>query len=270
MNFERRMTLLARIGFAARGLVYILIGWFALDVAIHGGQPMDNQGALGTLASAPLGHALLAVCAAGFLGYAIWRLTEAATDPENRSRDFKGRFERVGYAVSGLTHLVLTVAAGRIALRQASAQGGSPGDQKAESWSGWLMQQPGGPALLTLVGVGFLAVAAAQAIKAYKARFDELDSRAPAPHYVRWIGRCGYAARAIIFAIIGWFLTDAAMNQDADRAGGLGEALRQLRAQPEGGVVMATVAVGLLLFGLFSLIEARYRRISVEKPSLFR
>lgn len=78
-----------------RGLLYVLIGWFALDVALNGGEPTDNQGALGTLAHAPLGHILLAVCALGFAGYDISRLTEAITDPEGRGRSLKGNFERV-------------------------------------------------------------------------------------------------------------------------------------------------------------------------------
>lgn len=266
MTYNDRMTLLARIGFAARGLVYIMIGWLALDVAANGGETTDNQGALGTLANAPLGHVMLAVCALGFIGYAAWRVTEAITDPENRSRDLKGRFERAGYAVSGITHIGLAVVAARLALRQTPAQDGSPGDASAQSWSAWLLAQPGGTYLLVMAGVALFAVAAAQGVKAYKARFDELDGDVPAPDHVRWIGRLGYAARALIFAIIGWFIISAALNQDATRAGGLGEALKHLRAQPEGAAILSVVAVGLALFGLFSLIEARYRHIRVTKP----
>lgn len=266
MTYSDRMTLLARIGFAARGLVYVLIGWFALDVAINGGQIKDNQGALGTLVNAPLGHILLAICALGFIGYAVWRLTEAITDPENRGQDMKGNFERVGYAVSGITHIMLAIAAARLALKQASSQGGSPGDKSAESWSAWLLSQPGGVVLLILVGLLFILVALAQGIKAYKARFDELDNDVPAPDYVRWIGRLGYASRALIFAVVGWFLMSAALNNDADRAGGLGEALRQLRMQEGGATILAMVSLGLGLFGVFSIIEARYRRIRVAKP----
>lgn len=265
MNYNERMTLFARIGFAARGLVYVLIGWFALDVAVNGGRPLDNQGALGTLAQAPLGHMLLAICALGFAGYAVWRLTEAITDPENRSRDLKGKFERAGYAISGIAHIMLAFAAARLALKQVSAQDGSPGDQSAESWSAWILGQPGGVFVLALAGVLLFAVAAAQAVKAYRGRFDELDGDIPAPDYVRWIGRLGYAARALIFALIGWFVITAALNYDADRAGGLGEALKQLRAQDSGAIILAIVACGLTLFGLYSLIEARYRRIKVAK-----
>ena len=144
MAYDQRMTMLARAGFAARGLVYILIGWFALDVAMNGGKLIDNQGALGTLWAVPMGQALLAVCSIGFVGYAIWRLTEAIMDPENRARDVKGRIERAGYAMSGMTHIFLATAAGRLAFRNAPTSDGSPGDESAQSWSAWLLEQPGG------------------------------------------------------------------------------------------------------------------------------
>lgn len=270
MAYNDRMTMFARLGFAARGLVYVLIGWFALDVALNGGQPTDNQGALGTLAHAPLGHILLAVCALGFAGYAVWRLTEAITDPEGRGGSLKGSFQRLAYGFSGIAHVILATAAARLALRQVAAKSGTPGDESAESWSGWLMEQPGGVLLLVLAGVTLFAVAAAQAIKAYKARLDELDGDVPAPTYVRWIGRLGYAARGLIFALCGWFLISAALSHDAERAGGLGEALRHLRAQDGGAFILSCVAIGLAFFGMFSMIEARYRHIRVKKPGFLR
>lgn len=270
MKYNDRMTLFARIGFGARGLVYMLVGWFALDVALNGGRPVDNQGALGTLAQAPLGHVMLGICAIGFAGYALWRLTEAISDPENRSRDMKGKFQRAGYAVSGIAHIILASAAARLALKQASAEEGRPGDQSAESWSAWVLDQPGGVYLLILAGTILFIVAAAQGFKAYKGRFDELDGDTPAPKYVRWIGRSGYAARALIFSLIGWFIITAALSHDADQAGGLGEALKHLRAQDSGAFILGIVACGLALFGLFSLIEARYRRVQVKKPDFLK
>ena len=123
---------------------------------------------------------------------------------------------------------------------------------------------------MVLAGLVLFGVAAAQAMKAYKAEFHELDGDVPAPYYVRWIGRSGYAARALIFALIGWFVVSAASNNDADRAGGLGEALKQLRAQDEGAAILGVVAIGLGLFGVFSLVEARYRRITVTKPEFLK
>lgn len=260
------LTLLARLGFAARGLVYLLVGLFAADVALHGGQPNDNQGVMGILADAPLGRLLLLLCAAGFAGYAFWRLTEAALDPEYRGRDMKGRFERAGYALSGLIHVGLAVAAVRLALRDTSASTASPGDQAAQSWSAWLLGQPGGPLLLGIVALILFAVAAAQGMKAYKASFDELGGDVPAPRQVRWMGRVGYAARALVFAMMGWFLINALMHRNPEEAGGLGTALSELRHQEHGPWLLLVVAVGLALFGLFSVVEARYRRLHVVAP----
>lgn len=266
MNYNHRMTLLARLGFAARGVVYLLVGWFAFDAAQNGGKPSDNQGAMASMLEAPFGKVLLGLCALGFAGYAIWRLTEAMLDPEGRSHTGKGRVERLGYALSGLVHIGLAVLAARLAMQSAPSAQGAPGDASAQSWSAWLLEQPGGVALLTCVGVLLFAVAAAQGVKAFKASFDELRSDTPAPTYVRWMGRTGYAARALIFAMVGWFIISAARNNNAAEAGGLGRALRELQAQEQGAVLLGLVAVGLTLFGIFSLVEARYRRIQVAKP----
>ncbi len=270
MSNNDRLTMLARAGFAARGLVYVLIGWFALDVALHGGKPIDNQGALGTLADAPFGQFLIGICALGFAGYALWRLTEAAIDPENRGEGMKGKFERLAYAFSGIAYAFLAVAAGQLALKQAFARHGSPGDESAQSWSAWLLNQPGGDILLILAGGIMFVIAGAQASKAYKGRFDELNGDVPAPNYVRMVGRAGYSARALIFGIIGWFLISAALNHDAGQAGGLGEALRELRGKEGGGLILGVVAIGLGLFGTFSMIEARYRRIRLTTPEFMR
>ncbi|MFS0850966.1 DUF1206 domain-containing protein [Novosphingobium panipatense] len=261
-----RLTLLARLGFAARGIVYILIGALAVNAAWKGGNPTDNQGALGTIADAPFGRFLLAVCAAGFAGYAIWRFTEAALDPERRSESLKGRVERAGYALSAIAHAVLAFSAARIALGQAPAREGSPGDESAQSWSAWLMEQPGGVALLIAVGIGLFGVAIAQGLKAYKADFDDLGGDVPAPDYVQWLGRAGYAARAVVFAITGWLIISAALAHDGSRAGGLGEALDRLGSQPGGALLLALMGVGLGLFGAFSLVEARYRVLTVRSP----
>lgn len=267
-TYAQRLTTLARIGFAARGLVYLLVGWFAIDAALHGGQPSDNQGVLGSLAQSSLGRALLLLCAAGFAGYAIWRLTEAALDPEHRSTSMKGRMERAGYALSGVVHAMLAFGALNLGLRNTPAASGRPGDDAAQSWSSWLLDQPGGQAALAGVGLALFVIAAAQAIKAYKARFDEFAGSVPAPRQVRLAGRLGYAARAVVFAMTGWFVVNAAFYEDPEEAGGLGAALKQLQEQEHGPVLLLIVAVGLALFGIFSLMEAAYRRIKVDAAPL--
>jgi hypothetical protein len=164
----------------------------------------------------------------------------------------------------------LATAAAQLAFKQVYAKSGTAGDESEERWSGWLMEQPGGVFFMALAGVTLFVVAAAQAIKAYKARFDELDGDVPTPTYVRWIGPLGCAARGLIFALCGWFLISAALSHDAERAGGLGEALRHLRAQDGSGIILGCVAVGLALFGVLGMIEARYRHMRVKKSGFLR
>jgi hypothetical protein len=264
MKTEDGLTLLARLGFAARGLVYLLVGWFAVDAAHTGARPTDNQAALASLVDEPLGRTLLMIIAAGLAGYALWRILEAALDPEHRGKTSKGAFERAAWALSGITHLLLAVYALRLALRHRMAGGNAPGDASAQDWSAWLMAQPAGLVLVALVGAALFVVAAAQAIKAYRASFvRNLEGDVPAPRYVRTIGRVGYAARAVVFAMIGWFFVMAALHSDPSEAGGMGQALRRLQAQESGPIFLGIMALGLMLFGIYSLVEARFRRLKV-------
>lgn len=265
MISESAATSVARLGFAARGLVYILVGWFAIDAARSGGAPSDNQAAMASLVDEPFGRILLAIIAIGLAGYAFWRLTEAAFDPERIGTTAKGSFRRAGNALSGITHVGLAFYAARLAMRERVSSQSAPGDRSAEDWSAWLMEQPGGLWMVGLVGLALFAVAAAQAIKAYKGEFTHhLRGGVPAPDYVRTLGRLGYAARAIVFTLTGWFFIAAARTANPDEAGGLGQALRSLQAQEFGGLLLGVVAAGLLLFGVYSLVEARYRSIAVK------
>jgi hypothetical protein len=226
---------------------------------------------MASLADAPFGIALLWLVALGLAGYAVWRLSEAAFDPEGRGATAKGAFERAGSAVSGVSHVLLAAYAVRLALHRVSAGGRSPGDDSAQDKTAWLMAQPGGVWLVGLVSLALFGVAAAQAIKAYRASFlRNLGGDVPAPGYVRVAGRIGYTARAIVFALIGWFFLRAAHHADASEAGGMGQALRRLQAQDDGPLLLGIVAAGLFLFGLYSLVEARFRRIRVRVPTSFR
>ena len=130
MSTRKGATLLARLGFAARGIVYCIVGWFAIDAALRGGKAGDNQGAIASLADEPFGEWLLAAMAAGLAGYALWRLTEALFDPEAQDNDAKGAFRRAGHAVSarvkdGQVHMQPSSARVGNALSSAHAPAGS-------------------------------------------------------------------------------------------------------------------------------------------------
>ena len=243
------LEMLTRIGFAARGIMYVIIGYLALRF----GRSEDPSGALDYLAEGS-GKILLAAMALGFLAYGVWRLSEALVDTEGHGNDAKGIAARLGGGASGLIHLGLAFLAARLAFRQA----GGGGEGGAQEGAATALSLPGGTILVTAAGAILIAAGLWQFVSAARADFlRHLDGRAARQAWVAWLGRAGYAARGTIFVIIGWFLLKAGLSSDSGQAGGMEEALSSLS-----GTLLALVALGLVLFGLFSFVEARYRRIN--------
>lgn len=264
MSSSDRLESLARLGFAARGVVYVLVGWFAVQAALHGGRPSDNRNALTSIADGGAGRLLLAVVALGLLGYGLWRLLDAALG--HHGHGGKETAVRIGHAVSGVAHLLLGVFAGSLALHGRAGQSGGSQDASARDWTGWLLSQPFGEALTIILGIVLIAVGAYQGVKAYRADFmRHLGGDAPRASWIRPAGKLGFAARGVVLALVGFFIMNAGREHDPSEAGGMGPALATLQAQPSGPLFLGITALGLLLFGLFSFIEARYRQIDVPE-----
>lgn len=244
-----RFEAMARLGFAARGIMYLLIGYLALRV----GRTEDGAGSLAYLGSGS-GRLLLAAMALGFAGYGLWRLAEAALDAEGHGDDLKGRLVRAGAAMSGIIHLGLAWIAVKLAWWDDGGGGGDAIEQGASAALDW----PGG-ALVLVVGAAVLLVTGGfQLVRAAKLGFlRHLDGRVAHRPWIAWLGRAGYLARGIVFLVMAWFLWQAAERSDGHAAGGIGKALEALPAD-----LRWLVAAGLGLFGLFSLVEARHRRIT--------
>ena len=256
---------LGRFGFAAKGLVYIIIGVLAVQVAIgSGGQTTGPSGALGSIANQPFGQALLVIVSIGLFGYALWRLTQAWVDPEQEGSDAKGVVKRIGYAISGLIYAFLGVEAIRIVMGSSSG-GGS--DQQAQNWTAMLMSQPFGQWLVGIVGAIIIGTGGYQFYRAYSAKFKEKlklqEMSATERTWAERSGRLGFAARGVVYAIMGWFLIQAAMTHSSEEAGGIGQALRELAQQPYGPWLLGVVALGLIAYGFFCFVLARYRRIFI-------
>lgn len=247
---SEKFSWLVRLGYAARGLVYILLGYLALGTtreAEGGGEAVFDL-----LQEVPLGTPLLWVMAIGLLGYAAYKFLCAIADIENRGRDAKGSAKRIGDFASGVAHSFLAYAAYEFAAGTQRAANDGSGER-----AGSVLQWELGGLVIGLIGLGFLIGAAMQAKTAVTAHFmHRVSPRAPTG--IEMVGRAGHAARAVVFAIIGWSLMQSAWFSSESQVKGLGEAILSLR---EMGTLYTLVAIGLLLFGVFSLVTARYRII---------
>ena len=257
---------LGRFGIATKGLVYLLIGGLAAMAAFGaGGMTTDQQGIFAWLLEQPLGRPLLWLVTIGLFGYALWRLVQAGLDTEDKGTDASGLAMRAGYAVSGLLYAGLGVSAARLAMGGA---GGAGGTQSTQDWTAWLMSQPFGAWLVGLVGAAVVGRGLFELYRAYSAKFreklrlDELSGNQE--ELVTRLGRAGFSARGIAFLIIGGFLMVAAIQAEPREARGLSGVFDTLAAQPFGPWLLGLVALGLACYGLYMLVEARYRRIRVE------
>ena len=251
---------LSRAGFVARGLIYGIIGLLAFEVAVSDtGKLTNQQGALATVADQPLGGLLVVLLTVGLGGYAIWRLLRAALGHGPAGAD--STLERLGGVGSGLVYGGLCIAAIRILTGSSAAGPSSTPDRTTAGVFDW----PAGRWLVGLAGIVLLGVAAYQLVKGARRSFlEELDTgqmTAGMEDWITWIGTIGHVARAIVFGLVGWFLLKAAYEFDAKEAVGLDGALTKILQTAYGPWLLGFVAAGLVAFGVYSMSEARYRRV---------
>lgn len=249
---SEKVVWLARLGYAVRGLVYVLLGYLALSASGLDKVRSGPGGALEYAGSIPGGTAILAICALGLTGYAIYKLIAALYDTENLGGEAKGLVQRGAYLVSALIYGGLAWTA----LQLAAGLKSDAGDRNRDLAQAALTFDLG-PVALGIVGLALLGGAAFQAKSAYDAGFMKHIS-SDAPPATCWIGRAGLGARALVFLLMGWSLLRSAWFASTAEMRSLGQALLDLRDM---GAVFTIVAAGIVLFGVFSLITARYRVI---------
>ncbi|NNB84257.1 DUF1206 domain-containing protein [Corallococcus exiguus] len=252
---------LGRMGYAAKGCVYAIIGVLALKLAAgEGGRATDSHGAVSTVARGPFGMVLLSLLAVGLVGYVVWRFAQAFADTEDKGSDAKGIATRAMYFVSGVIHGSLALFAVKTVV--GASQGKGKGTQ---GWTATLMEQPFGRVLVVLVGLGIVGFALKQFHTAWKAKFREkltLTGLAAAhQHRVERVCQFGIAARGVVFAVIGGFLVLAGVDANPGEAKGLGEALAVVARQPAGDVLLGVVAAGLVAYAAYLFLQARYREL---------
>ena len=253
---------LARLGYAALGVVYLLVAVLAVQVAAGvGGKTTDPQGALATLVRAPYGRFLLGAIAVGLLGYALWRFVQAIKAP-----DGENPAQRVGAAFKGGVHVSLALFAAHLATPRVPTLGGGGGGGEArlDDTTAWLMAQPFGRWLVVAAGGVAIGWGLYQAWRAWRGETDEpLELGRMAPRERTWVdrfGRAGLFAFAAVAVLVGLFLISAGVAERPQEARGLAGSLAALAAQPSGDALLALLALGLAGYGAYNLMVARYRR----------
>ncbi|GAB4085985.1 DUF1206 domain-containing protein [Myceligenerans cantabricum] len=252
---SRAVRALARAGYAASGVLHLLVAGLAVQLAL--GQPSgkaDQSGALSTLSQVPGGQVLLWAVAVGFAALALWQLASAVVGVANAKGQVGARVKSVAKAV---LYGVLATSSARY------AQGGGGGGTSEESMTAQVLGLPGGPWLVGAGGLVIVGVGVYHVVKGLRKRFlrdlTGAGGSTVRPVVVR-LGQAGYAAKGVALGVVGGLVVAAAVTADPDRAGGLDDALRTLRDQPFGQALLIAVGLGIGAYGLYSFARARFAR----------
>lgn len=249
---NQALTLIARIGFAASGLMHLIMGYLAIRIAFHRGGTSDQSGAFAQLTKLPGGTIILWITVAGLAALALWLLLQAALGIGSSS---KKRWARSLVSLGkGAAYIALTFTALSFALRQPSDSSTS-----ARQASGTILSLPGGQALLILVGLVTAGVGGYFIVKGARKKFHK-DITVPSGHYghaIDVLGMSGYIAKGIAILTLGILFVVAAVNIDPNDAAGLDGALKTLAALPLGEAILIMIGVGLVAYGLYSFARAR-------------
>lgn len=252
---------LGRAGLAAKAVLYIVLGLLAIQFARGegSGENVSQTGAFETVASQSFGTFLLVVLIIGLVALVCWHLIQAALGDPIEGDEAS---DRAKYAVKAVVYVFLAITAIRVLMEDSPASGRGSGDQTERQAASDLFNLPAGRFIVGLVGVVLIGVAIYQ-VKKYVMDKEYMERLAPpesARKFLDGAGRFGYAARAVIWAMVGVFFLIAAIQYDAQASRGLSGSVQELADNSAGKVVLWLVAIGFMAFGLFTLAESRYRK----------
>jgi hypothetical protein len=267
-------AVVARAGLVAKGISYGIVGVLAIEVALGtGGKATSRTGALQTLAQSTFGKVLLALLAIGFAAYAIWRFVQAfAEKGDKREGEAQGEAKkwgkRAGYIARALIYASLTVSTAKILLGSGHQESQNA---KAHTTTASVLGWPGGPWIVGIGGLAIIGVGLWNAYRGVTRKFEDKWRTGKMSETARkWGGRAGligHLSRAVVFALIGVFMLKAAIEYDPKEAIGLDGALQKLADASYGPYLLGLTAAGLLAYGVYCLVDARYRDVSVGEDS---
>jgi hypothetical protein len=253
---------LERVGYVARGILYVVMGSLALGLALGvGGKATDQSGSLTTLAGGTFGKVLLLTLVVGLAAYSFWGFVRAIFDPLHRGDHPGGIAERLGFAWSGIAYGGLAL----FALELFVGTGRATSSDSTQTAISKLFAYPAGHWAVTVIGLISIAAGIGQFVLARKATFKQdmkREEMTPAEKkYVDGLGRFGYFARGVTFTLVGWFVFQAGLHHDPAQARGFSGAFVFLLNQPYGHLLLAIVALGFVALGVHSFASARWMRL---------
>jgi hypothetical protein len=255
---------LGRLGFHAKALVYGMVAVLAFRAALglRGGRTTDTRGAIAEIAEGRFGTALVMLLAIAFAGLGLWFVIDGAADPLRLRRGRWGIVTRTGQALGGLGYLALAAWAAHLALTHERA---TSSDALTRSWTGRALELPLGPVLVALAGAVVLVIGLRQMWMGASHGFESsLDFSRLHPVLRRWskrLGLAGFCTQGAVFAAMGTFLVQAAIENDAREATGFDGALAWLARQTYGRALLVVAAIGLLAYAAFAVIEGACKRM---------
>lgn len=248
---------LARVGLVAYGVVHLLLGWLALQLALGDREgEASTTGAIQQLAQQPFGGVMVGAVAVGMFLLALWQGAEAVLDHRTEDKDDQLR-HRGTAAAKAVLYAALGVTAARIVL----GAGSSSQEGQADTLTAKLLDLPFGQVLVGIVGVVILAVGVYHVVKGVTDKFLEdlrHSGRGTAGTAYTWCGRAGYTAKGVAIGAVGVLFCFAAIDHDPDESGGLDSALLTVLQAPGGPVLLGAIGVGIIGFGLFCFAWAKH------------
>ena len=261
--YERWLEYYARFGYAAKGILYGSTGVLAILAALDFNQNetvVGATGALRSIARQPFGRVLVFLIAVSLIGYVVWRFLQAFLDPEHSGCDASDIVRRIGYGCSGIVYASIAYSAVEI-LEESSESD----DRSAEEWVFMIMRQPFGRWLIGAAGLVFFCIGCYYFYRAVKAafrkRFKLHKMSAAAKRWAFIVGRVGIAARGVVYTVIGIFAMRAAWLVDADEIKTTEQALAVFNDNPANEIVLLTLGVGFVAYGIHMGFQSRYRSI---------
>lgn len=269
MSAQNSLVILARGGYAARGVLYLIIGIFALLAAHDSTKPKDSHKSLEALLSQPFGYFLVGLVVAGLLAFSAWRVLQATRDVDHHGKELKGLVIRAGLLAGGMVNGALALFALGLLISGIRSSGKSSG--QAKDWLAHVLSWDHSNLMVYLIALVPLGVGIAHIIKGAKASFEKyFEADEDVMQYVRPVSRFGLVARGVVFLEIAVLLAISGSTYQAMDPPGMKEALDALQNLPAGWLILMVMALGLIAFSVYSFAEAFWRRINMDVPRIPR